>query len=183
MLKALSITASSIALFLTAFVTSVFAVDTPAPSATPVAIVEEANSFELFWPMVAGKTSQDSLYFLKTLKEKVRGIFIFGAPQKAEYAVFISTKRVLEAEKLLTDGKEDAAVKAIDAAIAQLAKAENQVTKAKEAKASLGGVAATMSTRLANTQKLAGWLATKYPSQQEKLNSLSEKAATLASSL
>src|SRR3989344_7375004 len=74
----------------------------------------EVNSFVLFWPVSAGKTMGESLYGLKTFKEKVRGLLIFGKVQKVDYSLFLATKRVVEAEKLLNDGKDDLAVKTLD---------------------------------------------------------------------
>jgi len=71
----------------------------PTPTASPVPA--PVNSFELFWPMVAGKTMQSKVYFLKTLKEDVRGFFIFGSAQKADYDIFLGIKRMLEAEALM----------------------------------------------------------------------------------
>ncbi len=92
--------------------TTVKTTPTPASSATPVANVD---SFELFWPVVPGKTMGDTLYGLKIFKEKVRGFLIFGIPQKANYKVTLATKRVVEAEKLITDGKTDLANQTLDA--------------------------------------------------------------------
>src|SRR3989344_8764716 len=71
-------------------------------SATPSS---EISSFILFWPLTAGKTEGDSFYFLKTTKEQVVGWFVFGNMKKADYAVLLGTKRILETEKLLKDGK------------------------------------------------------------------------------
>jgi len=47
--------------------------------------VSEINSFELFWPISPGKTVGDSLFFLKTIKENLRGLVIFGMLQKANH--------------------------------------------------------------------------------------------------
>lgn len=59
------------------------------------------NSYEAFWPMVAGRTRGESLYSLKLFKEQLRGYLIFGTLQKADYQVLLSTKRLLEAEKII----------------------------------------------------------------------------------
>ena len=75
---------------------------------------KEVNSFELFWPVVAGRTMGDSLYRLKIFKENVRGALIFGKSQKVDYEVFLSIKRAVEAEKLLADGKVDLAKKTLE---------------------------------------------------------------------
>ena len=90
---------------------------------TPTPSPSQINSYELFWPVVAGKTSNDPLYFLKTLKENLRGALIFGKPQKAEYHVFVATKRILEAEKLVSNGNLKEAEKAVDGANSRLTKA------------------------------------------------------------
>src|SRR3989344_5547563 len=52
------------------------------------------DSYMLFWPLTAGRTQGDSIYSLKLLKEQIRGWFIFGDVRKADYAVFLGTKRV-----------------------------------------------------------------------------------------
>jgi hypothetical protein len=71
------------------------------------------NTFETFWPLTAGKTMGDSMYFLKTLKENLRGLLIFGAPEKGEYHVFRATKRLLEAESLMKSEKKDLALQTV----------------------------------------------------------------------
>ena len=80
----------------------------------------EVSSYVLFWPLTAGKTEGDSLYSLKLFKEQVRGWFTFGDMNKADYAVELGTKRVLEAEKLLLAGKNDLAVKTLAEADSEL---------------------------------------------------------------
>lgn len=88
------------------------------------------NSFELFWPISAGRTEGDSLYSLKLLKEKIGGFLAFGNTKKADYAVLLGTKRVLEAEKLLKDGKINLALKTLDKADSELNSAYAYVKKA-----------------------------------------------------
>src|SRR5258708_1171973 len=89
------------------------------PSPTPVPVVD---SFALFWPMSAGKTMQSKIYFLKILKEQVRGFFIFGSAQKADYDVFIGIKRMLEAEVLMKGNISDLANKTSDSAASDIDK-------------------------------------------------------------
>ncbi len=81
----------------------------PTPTATPTPA--PVDSFSLFWPVAAGRTMQSRVYFLKTLKEDIRGIFIFGSAQKANYSVFLGTKRLLEAEVLMKGSIQDEANK------------------------------------------------------------------------
>ena len=66
----------------------------------------DVNSYEIFWPVVAGKVQGDSLYSLKLLKEQVRGLFIISDSKKAEYFSFLSTKRLVEFEKLVLVKKD-----------------------------------------------------------------------------
>ena len=66
----------------------------------------EVNSYELFWPIVAGRVQGDSLYSLKIFKENLRGRFIFSNLKKAEYNTVLSEKRLLEFEKLAIVNKD-----------------------------------------------------------------------------
>ena len=106
----------------------IYKVKAPVASPTPTPTVAPVSSFDLFWPMVAGKTMESKVYFLKTAKENLRGLLIFGAPQKADYGVFLSVKRVLEAELLINSSKNDLAIKTLDRANDLLTKASSEIT-------------------------------------------------------
>lgn len=95
-------------------------------------IDSKMSSYELFWPLLAGKTLDDSFYFLKLIKEDIRGLFIFGNVQKADYKIMLSTKRVLEAEKLLQTNKEELAVQTLDKAFSSLSSAKINLSKAEQ---------------------------------------------------
>jgi hypothetical protein len=81
----------------------------------PVFAQTEVNSFELFWPIVAGKVAGESLYPLKTLKENIREKLIFSSSKKADYFVFLSEKRIVEAEKLILEKKNENAKRTLEA--------------------------------------------------------------------
>ena len=98
------------------------------PSASPSASV--VDSYSLLWPLSAGKTEGESFYFLKLLKEKLSGLFIFDDSKKADYEILIGTKRVLEAEKLLKDGNTTAASKTLENARSEYTSALNHLKKA-----------------------------------------------------
>lgn len=84
---------------------------TPEPKITPV------NSFELFWPIAAGRVEGDILYPLKLLKENIREALIFSNFIKADYNIKIAEKRTVEAEKLIISVKNfDLAAKTLDRA-------------------------------------------------------------------
>lgn len=88
------------------------------------------SSFELFWPLSAGTTIDSSWYFLKIFKENLRGMFIFGAAQKANYAVMLAIKRVLEAEKLNSLNKKELVDRTLDKALEQFEMAQKDIEEA-----------------------------------------------------
>lgn len=135
----------------------------------------QINSFELFWPVVAGKTTGDSFYSLKILKEKIRGFFIFGRPEKADYNVFLLVKRSVEAEKLLGEGKVDLANKTLDRAIAEVENARSIA----EAGTDFSNVADEINNRLDNLEIFLPWLLEEYPDETEKLNQLLDSVKLL----
>ena len=139
----------------------------------------EVNSFELFWPMVAGKTTGDPLYFLKSLKEKIRGLFIFGAPQKADYAVFLATKRVIEAEKLIKEGEKGLANKSLELAVRQLDKASEKVERAQDKGISFQEEVENMSNHLSNLEIFIPWLILKSEGDKEALTRVLDKVESL----
>ena len=134
--------------------------------------------------MVAGKIMGDSLYSLKSLKEKLRGSLIFGSAQKSDYQVFLATKRVLEAEALLGKGKDNLAIKTLDKAGFFLDAASGNLEKAKkESEGSVTGLDLTK-TRLENIKKLVSWLSTEAKENiKSKLEEVNTKVDALQKSL
>ncbi len=155
--------------------TIVAAISTPTPSPSPSNI----SSFELFWPIVAGKTMGDSFYFAKTLKEGLRGKLIFGSAQKADYFVFLATKRVIEAEKLILEGKEDLAVKTLVQATKLLDKAVINVDQALAKGVPFQEQAVNMGNRLSNLETFIPNLITKAGKNKESLTKIFEKVVSL----
>jgi len=147
----------------------------PTPVSTPSAV----TSFELFWPIVAGKTEGDSLYFIKTLKENLRGKLIFGVAQKADYSVFLATKRIVEAEKLIFEGKSDLAEKTLVRASRQIDKATVNVDKALASNTPFQEQAVNMGNRLSNLETFIPGLLLKGDKNKETLNKLQEKINSL----
>jgi len=156
---------------------------TPEASMSPSELPETINSFELFWPIAPGKTMGDSLYFLKTLKENARGMIIFGNPEKADYKVLLATKRLVEAEKLITENKEDLANKTLNSAVNNLEAAQNAVSSAVENKDDFQGNGQTLSDKLKNIDLFARWLASKNEGKYESLKIISEKAVQTSNRL
>lgn len=155
---------------------------TPAPSSSPIA--SPVSSFEIFWPVTAGKTMDDSLYFVKTLKENIRGFLIFGTPQKADYQVSLATKRLVEAEKLIKDGKNDAALKTIDKFNGNIDSAKELWTSAKNASDIPSNTKDNVSKQLGNLQSFMKWYITTVSGEAKtKLESILAKVESLDRSL
>ncbi|QQS38628.1 hypothetical protein IPM62_04575 [Candidatus Woesebacteria bacterium] len=138
----------------------------------------EINSYELFWPLVAGKTRTEKMYFLKRIKEKTRGALIFGSSQKVDYHVFIAVKRTLETEKLLNEGKKDAASDTLKDAIEELDKAEEKVNDISKKGGNYGQKVHGINTRLENISKLAIFLS--MTNDEKLLVDLANKASDLS---
>lgn len=157
----------------------------PSPSPSPAPSTESAtpvDTFTLFWPIVAGKTKDDSMYFLKRAKEEVRGFFIFGKPQKAEYKVFLATKRLLEADSLITAGKTESASQTLDDVIKNLEEAANLMKDAKSDPARAGVIAET-NKKLNNMNTLLEFLVNKGSEPQTKLKEAKDKTQALKADL
>lgn len=102
------------------------------PTSSPVPQGISVNSFELFWPIVAGKVMGERFYSLKSLKESVRGFFIFDSLKRSEYAILLSEKRTVEAEKLfLTNKNYENGKKTLDVAQKERREAVDNLKKAK----------------------------------------------------
>lgn len=149
---------------------------TPTPSSTPVPNVD---SFELFWPMVSGKTMQSKIYFLKTLKEKIRGFFIFGSSQKANYEIFIGIKRMLEAEALIKGNVPDLANKTLDSAISDFDKANSKLTDAKNSSDVPKDIKDEINMRVSNLKQFVNSMMKQHPDFKPKLQTVLDRLNSL----
>lgn len=86
------------------------------PATASAATPNISDSYTLFWPVVAGKTMDNRLFFLKEWKESIKGVFIFGRAESVDYEIQLSTKRILETEKLLNEKKNIYALKSLERA-------------------------------------------------------------------
>lgn len=59
------------------------------------------TTYELFWPIVAGKVPGDKFYSLKLWRDKLASFFFFDRVKKSEYLKQLANKRLVEAEKLI----------------------------------------------------------------------------------
>lgn len=110
------------------------------------------STYELFWPLVAGKAMDDPLYFIKNIKEQLQSLFTFGSAEKADYEVLLATKRIIEADELIGKGKIDLAGKTLMRSQKSLDKAFSLIEKAKSDEDSFRDQAINMSNRLSNLE-------------------------------
>lgn len=150
----------------------------PSPAA-----VAEVNSFELFWPLVAGKVPGDSLYSLKRLKENARGSLIFSPIKKAEYLAFLATKRVLEAEKLANDGRSDLAKKALNQALSDIKKSDNNLKKSISRGEQAGPVKSSVAEKLNKLETFLKSFLEKKPDLKNETQILLDKVMAEAGQL
>lgn len=59
------------------------------------------TTYEMFWPLVAGKVPGDRFYGLKVWRDKLMYSLLFGSLKKSEYLKKMANKRLLEVEKLV----------------------------------------------------------------------------------
>ncbi len=168
-------------LFLISYIFSYKTAKAASPSPSPAPAMQEVNSFDLFWPMVSGKTKDNNLYFLKILKEKIRGFFIFSSALKSDYHVFLSVKRLLEVEALLKENKEDIANQTAEEVSKNIDSALTNAEKSK--KEDFSSVSGQMNDRLTKMKTLIDWLMTKYPNSKSGLSTINGKIASLESKI
>lgn len=149
----------------------------PSPSPTPTPV----NSYALFWPITAGRVMSDQLYFLKSLKEQLREMFIFSDIKKAEYNVTLSEKRTVEAEKLFLINQDYSYGKqSLDVAQAKRGKAQDLLMEAQEKGRNVVDLNKIMVSSFERQRELLSYIETQVPEEQksvlsesiDKLNSL-----------
>lgn len=163
---------------LSPLVSFVYAQEEASPS--PVAVV---NSFELFWPISAGKVAGESMYSLKILKENVRGMFIFNAGKKVDYLITLAQKRTVEVEKLYLDKKDYTnAEETLRVLQDKWTDTTAAITKVDEQDQS--GLEGTFKTSLEKERALLQYLVTQVPTENSQplndtLQKLNETLASL----
>lgn len=159
------------------FAKPLLSVSTPSPT-TDSAIINQVDTFTLFWPLTAGKTRADSIYILKQWKEELRALLIFGKPQKAEYMVFLSSKRLLEADSLIRSGKTDLAFRTLEDALINLNKAEKFINESKD-DTTLNSVSEETKKKLKNLTILLDYLISQSKEPMKMLKEVKDKSVAL----
>lgn len=111
----------------------------------------ELSTYELFWPVVAGKTRGDSLYSLKRLKEKLLGLLVFGEAKKTGYNLDLATKRILEADELSSRDDSGNAIKSLSEAVENIKEASEKWSEVEQPEQYLVQIN-EMNNRLENMQ-------------------------------
>lgn len=138
------------------------------------------SSYELFWPVVAGRTRSSRLYMVKRLKEQVRGLLIFGHAQKVDYRISLATKRLLETEQLANEGKVDLAMATLEDADKELVKATSIWANISDRSTVSQDMINELNNKLANLQTFIPQLEEK---SSEELNTSLESTLNLVVSL
>lgn len=73
-----------------------------------------AGPLELVDPRTVGILPDSPFYFVKTLGEKIRGVFLFSEPARLKYQLKIAERRLNEAQALVQKGKSDVAAKTVE---------------------------------------------------------------------
>lgn len=145
---------------------------------------EEIDPYVLFWPVVAGKTSDEPLYFLKSFKEKVQGLFLFQEAKKGEYEIVLATKRLLEAEKLMNNKKGEHALKTFQTALAHLKQADDYLSRSKQKDVEgFNKVSKGVGDKLSNINKYLPVLQRAGPEYKSTLDEISAVSQNLSNKL
>lgn len=120
-------------------------------------VVQEVRSFDLFWPVVAGRVKGDTLYSLKRLKENVRGMLIFDDFERADYYGFLATKRLVEGEALVEKGDVENGKAMFGEVVRNLERARERVRAAKQKGKGPGGPGANVVKQVTNIETFSLW--------------------------
>lgn len=88
-----------------------------------------SSSYEMFYPIVAGKLPGESTYFLKTIREWIAGKLIFNQNSQADFHLTLSQKRLVESEKLVEKKDYEKAIKNLRNVVNEFKKSV-EITKA-----------------------------------------------------
>jgi hypothetical protein len=84
------------------------------------------SSYELFYPVVAGKTPADKYYFVKTIREWIVDKLLFDPIKNVDYHLTLSKKRLVESERLIADKSYQLAAKSVNNSFLELKKASKK---------------------------------------------------------
>ena len=129
--------------------------------------VEKIDVYAFFWPIVPGKTVNDSMFWLKQLKEQFGDFFSFGDINKSGSQITLSEKRFVEANKLLEDKDYDNAKKTLDMNKQNRDSALKFMKKAQEEKRQVDELKSRLVVSLQNQEMVLKYLLTQLPDDQK----------------
>lgn len=135
----------------------------PKPSSTPI------STYELFWPLTAGKTVTDNFFFLKRWKEDFRGKVLLGSPAKADYQLLLATKRIIESEKLFDEKDEMSGIKSLELANKNTKNTLSLLVKSKAGGENIPSVKDNMLNRTHNLNEFLPELKDKFGDEGDKI--------------
>lgn len=157
----------TLSLFIVVPVFAQYETASPTPNLSPE--IGTVNSYELFWPITAGVVSGESSYPLKLLKENIREFFIFSNSKKAEYSVSLSSKRVVEAEKLFLQKKDYTNAKlSLDVAQQKRERARDLLKKTEDTGKNVSNYKDSMFDTLERQRALLNYLSSQIPKEQKQ---------------
>lgn len=171
-MKLLKFLASLVLLFafLVVSLSGVYAQRRLSPSPSPSPTIAPVNSYELFWPITAGRVMGESLYFLKSFKEDLRELLIFSELKKADYNITLSEKRTVEAEKLFIARKDYSNAKnSLDVAQLKREKALELIQRVEKKGRDVENSKNRMTRSLENQRALLHYIATQLPEDQKDI--------------
>lgn len=143
------------------------------------------NSALLFWPISPGKTMDHPLYFIKGLFEAFREKKLSGDAELADYKLLLGSKKLLEAEQLLKNKKDNLAIKTLDLSLKELSLSMRSwdVIKESNIKVEKGILTEKSHVNLingfSNIYYLSSYLATQYQGEtKEKIERVKEASKT-----
>lgn len=124
-------------------------------SAKELAPTPFPSSYELFYPIVAGKIPTDKYYFLKSFKEWLADKFIVDLIRNADYHLVLSKKRFVEGEKLFFDKNYSLAEKSLAKSLTELKKSIATAKKAEAKGVNVSNIYTSIKTVANNEADLA----------------------------
>lgn len=131
----------------------------------------EVNSYEIFYPVVAGILPTNKKYLLKVIRDELDILLMKDIASKANKYVEISNKKILEAEQLMLSQNTDLALKSLRKSAAYLNKALKLASKVEEEEQIIS-ISTTILDASKKQQKFLPSLAKEFPqiSQEAEVN-------------
>lgn len=112
-----------------------------------------------------GLLPDSPIYFLKSIRDKVKGFFIFSEDGKALYALTLADKRLSEAKALSDKGEDELASVTAEEAGKESESAQEHLTKAESEGKDVTAIVAKLAANSARQQAVLAKVLEKVPEQ------------------